>query len=210
MQNELESGLNVVTVRITGVATFIQSEQDSYAIGYYMSKKYGIFKLLLAPAENPPLYHDCCRPSIKYSEQFHSSSTDHSHSHHHLENDMLLGAGEADHLKTDFKGAEKPLVEEATTFFDLSLKQGNQTISVKNVQVAQPGSDALNFSSTWSDDVIGRHENDTGALFQSQAVKISDDAKKIAAKHFPILAQKDTVVNSGVLDLFYSTTTLSS
>ena len=116
-----------------------------------------------------------------------------------------------DHLKTHFlpvadASSSSSGSEEATSFFDLSLKQGNQTISVKNVQVAQPGSDALNFSSTWSDDVIGRHDEGTGAVFQSQAVKVGIDAKQIATKHFPVLAKKDTVVNSGVLDLFYSTT----
>ena len=133
MNSSFSSALQAKTIQTNkGCATICKSDEDEFYIGYFLSQSCGLFKLLLTPSKNAPLYHDCCRPETenggKEKNEFLS---------------IIPDRKEEDCLKSFCSDS---------TFFDLSLKQGDQIILVENCQIAQPGSDVLNFSTSWSDE----------------------------------------------------------
>jgi hypothetical protein len=130
MNSSFSSALPTKTIQTNkGWATICKSDDDEFYIGYFLSQSYGLFKLLLKPSKNAPLYHDCCCPETENGEKEKNEFLS-----------IIPNRKEEDSLKS------------FCTFFDLSLKQDDQIILVENCQLAQPGSDVLNVSTSWSDE----------------------------------------------------------
>ena len=225
--------MNINKVELSGLAILCEVDQDNCYAGYFLSNQFGIFKLMLKECQKPPSIHDCCRPNsldnllkVNSTEILKAEPAEILKAEpaenaciHGGENACIHGGGHVsagkvhhqnDH-KTSTQSDDHPAESNNTgssLFWDLTLKQLSNVINVKACQNLMPGGDALNFSTDWTSDVMGRHDEFSSASFVTHVVKVGSDAQSIVEKHFPFMQkpQEGTVV-LGFMNASYSTIT---